>query len=235
MLGVSFTITGMRVFCLHQRGHHLDVFGHPWPTAEPMPRSDMPCGQPKFSSDPRRRPGSSTSGRIAFQAASSQGTMIETIIARSGQSRFTCLISRRVHLQRAVGDQLDVVSPRSRPVPRPRSRRSAGRSRSRSAARPRPAFLRTPRPPQPALEGSATTLYSLVGRRRRGEPEGVGRLDAHELEWKDRPWRAPPQVIRSGRQRRPGRPLPPSGGRSRRRRVSSSKSSGWLSTIASAV
>ncbi len=59
-----------------------------------MPRSLMPCGQPKFSSIPSA-PVSSTSGRIAFQAASSQGTISETIMARSGQSRLTALISRR--------------------------------------------------------------------------------------------------------------------------------------------
>ena len=28
MLGVSLTITGSRLYCLHQRGDHLDVLGH---------------------------------------------------------------------------------------------------------------------------------------------------------------------------------------------------------------
>ena len=64
------------------------------PTAEPMPRSLIPCGQPKLSSTPSA-PVSSTSGRIDFHDASSQGTISDTTIARSGQSRLTALISRR--------------------------------------------------------------------------------------------------------------------------------------------
>ena len=82
MLGVSFTITGMRVFALHQRAT-ISMYSGTWPTAEPMPRSLMPCGQPKLSSTPSA-PVSSTGGRIVFQLASSQGTMSETTIARSG-------------------------------------------------------------------------------------------------------------------------------------------------------
>ena len=81
-LGVSLTMTGIRVCCLHQRAT-ISTYSGTCPTAEPMPRSDMPCGQPKLSSIPSA-PVSSTSGRIFCQAASSQGTMSETIIARSG-------------------------------------------------------------------------------------------------------------------------------------------------------
>jgi len=33
---------------------------------------------------------------MAFQAASSHGTISETTMARSGQSRLTCLISRKL-------------------------------------------------------------------------------------------------------------------------------------------
>ena len=66
MLGVSLTITGMRVYCLHQRAT-ISMYSGTWPTAAPMPRSLMPCGQPKLSSMPSA-PVSSTSGRIAFQA-----------------------------------------------------------------------------------------------------------------------------------------------------------------------
>jgi len=82
MFGVSLTITGMRVFCLHQRVT-ISIYSGTWPTAEPMPRSAMPCGQPKFSSIPSA-PVSSTSGRIAFQASSWQGTIRLTTSARSG-------------------------------------------------------------------------------------------------------------------------------------------------------
>ena len=51
MLGVSFTMTGMRVCALHQRAT-ISTYSGTWPTAEPMPRSLMPCGQPKLSSTP---------------------------------------------------------------------------------------------------------------------------------------------------------------------------------------
>ncbi len=70
------------------------MYSGTWPTAAPMPRSLMPCGQPKFSSMPSA-PVSSTIGRMRFQLSSTQGTMIETIIARSGQVRFTRRISSR--------------------------------------------------------------------------------------------------------------------------------------------
>ena len=91
MLGVSFTITGMREYCLHQRVT-ISMYSGTWPTAAPMPRSLMPCGQPKLSSMPSQ-PVSSTRGRMAFQLSSVHGTMMDTIIARSGHSRFTFLIS----------------------------------------------------------------------------------------------------------------------------------------------
>ena len=91
MFGVSFTMTGMRECVLHQRVT-ISTYSGTWPTAAPMPRSDMPCGQPKLSSMPSA-PVASTRGRIRFQASSSQGTMSETTMARSGQRRFISVIS----------------------------------------------------------------------------------------------------------------------------------------------
>ena len=82
MLGVSFTMQGIRVFCFTQRVT-ISMYSGTCPTADPMPRSDMPCGQPKLSSTPSA-PVSSTSGRIAFHASSSQGTISDTTMARSG-------------------------------------------------------------------------------------------------------------------------------------------------------
>ena len=70
------------------------MYSGTWPTAEPMPRSLMPCGQPKFSSNPSA-PVSSTCVRIVCQLSSSQGTIRLTTIAWFGQSRLTALISRR--------------------------------------------------------------------------------------------------------------------------------------------
>jgi hypothetical protein len=82
MLGVSLTITGIRVVCLHQRVT-ISMYSGTWPTAAPIPRSDMPWGQPKFSSMPSA-PVASTWGRMPFQQSSSQGTISETMTARSG-------------------------------------------------------------------------------------------------------------------------------------------------------
>ena len=93
MLGVSLTMTGIRVWILHQRVT-ISIYSGTCPTAAPMPRSDMPCGQPKFSSTPSA-PVSSTRCRMSFHDASSQGTMSEMTMARSGQSRFTWRISSR--------------------------------------------------------------------------------------------------------------------------------------------
>ena len=45
MLGVSLTMTGMRQTSVTQRVICSQYSGT-WPTAEPMPRSLMPCGQP---------------------------------------------------------------------------------------------------------------------------------------------------------------------------------------------
>jgi hypothetical protein len=45
MLGVSFMMTGMVAASITQRVMRSQYSGT-WPTAEPMPRSLMPCGQP---------------------------------------------------------------------------------------------------------------------------------------------------------------------------------------------
>ena len=94
MLGVSLTITGSEQWVLHQRVT-ISTYSGTWPTAAPMPRSGMPWGQPKFSSMPSA-PVASTSGRMYFHDSSTQGTISDTISARSGQSFFTWAISRRL-------------------------------------------------------------------------------------------------------------------------------------------
>ena len=94
MLGVSLTITGSLEYCLHQ-AVTISMYSGTWPTAAPMPRSLMPCGQPKLSSMPSA-PVSATRGSMAFQDCSSQGTISETTIARSGQSRLTWAISLKL-------------------------------------------------------------------------------------------------------------------------------------------
>jgi hypothetical protein len=51
MFGVSLTMTGISAASMTQPTMASITSGF-WPTAEPMPRSHMPCGQPKFSSTP---------------------------------------------------------------------------------------------------------------------------------------------------------------------------------------
>ncbi len=94
MLGVSLTITGIAVCALAQRVT-ISMYSGTWPTAAPMPRSDMPCGQPKLSSTPSA-PVASTRFRIASQSGSVHGTISETTTARSGHSRLISAISRRL-------------------------------------------------------------------------------------------------------------------------------------------
>lgn len=93
MLGVSLTMQGSFECCLTQRAT-ISTYSGTCPTAAPMPRSDMPCGQPKLSST-ASAPVSSTCTRMLRQDSSSQGTISETTIARSGHSRLTWRISAR--------------------------------------------------------------------------------------------------------------------------------------------
>ncbi len=92
-LGVSLTSTGSRVASRAHRVISVSTFGS-WPTADPMPRSHMPCGQPKFSSIPSA-PVSSTR-RIRLRQSSRLSSMIETTMAWQGKRRFTSRISRRL-------------------------------------------------------------------------------------------------------------------------------------------
>jgi hypothetical protein len=64
-LGVSFTMQGMREYCFTQRVT-ISIYSGTCPTAEPMPRSAMPCGQPKLSSTPSASV-SSIAFRMSFQ------------------------------------------------------------------------------------------------------------------------------------------------------------------------
>ena len=74
MLGVSLTITGSRVCRLHQ-AVTISTRSGTWPTAEPICRSDMPCGQPKLSSMPSQ-PVAMASSEVA-----PAGTVAETLSA----------------------------------------------------------------------------------------------------------------------------------------------------------
>ena len=117
------------------------------------------------------------------RSASSQGTISETTSARSGQSRLTCLISRRLTSSgRSVISSI-LLKPMSAPVADRGSRRSAGRDVDDR----RILAERLPHHAAPARLEGADDVVGLVGRRRRGEPERVRRSDAGEARAQDQP------------------------------------------------
>jgi hypothetical protein len=73
--GVSLITTGTRATDLH---HSVAcwMYSGTCPTADPMPRSDMPCGQPKLSSS-ASAPVSSIIGTYFAQTSRFIGSMIE--------------------------------------------------------------------------------------------------------------------------------------------------------------
>jgi hypothetical protein len=72
MLGVSFTMTGVFANPTAQRAISSRTLGS-LPTADPMPRSHMPCGQPKFSSRP------SAPASSAFWMISRHSSLVSTM------------------------------------------------------------------------------------------------------------------------------------------------------------
>ena len=94
MLGVSLMMIG---FVAASTAHSviLHVYSGTWPTAEPIPRSLIPCGQPKFSSWPSA-PASSARRTMSCHTSRSLLTISEEMTARSGNRRFTSAISRRL-------------------------------------------------------------------------------------------------------------------------------------------
>ena len=176
MLGVSLTITGMRVCALHQRAT-ISMYSGTWPTAEPMPRSDMPCGQPKFSSTPSHSV-SSTRPRIARQDVFFARHHQRDHEGAIGPGALDLLDLAQVDLEIAVGDQLDVVD-RDQPAVGPVDR-AVARAGDVDDRRARLAE-RLPHHAAPAGAEGALDIDLAVGRRRRSEPERVGRLDADEI------------------------------------------------------
>ena len=76
MLGVSFTITGMRVYCFAPAGDHLDIFGH-----LPDGGAHAALAHPVRAAEIQLDPISARSPQPAagsLPAASSQGTISET-------------------------------------------------------------------------------------------------------------------------------------------------------------
>jgi hypothetical protein len=92
MLGVSLTMTGISAASMTQPTMVSITSGF-WPTAEPMPRSHMPCGQPKFSSTPSAPV---SADRLSMSCQFSRVSVIsEAMTARSGQRCLHSAISRK--------------------------------------------------------------------------------------------------------------------------------------------
>ncbi len=91
---------GMRVCCLHQRVTISIYFRH-LPTAAPMPRSLMPCGQPKFQLDAIGL-GFLDSGENVLPAVFRTGHHQRDGPARGLSSQLHLLDLLQVHLQRSI-------------------------------------------------------------------------------------------------------------------------------------
>ncbi len=92
VFGVNLTRTGVRATSLTQRVISVMSFGS-WPIVEPMPRSHIPCGQPKLSSSPSQ-PEPSTL-RTSVCQSRRVSAMSETTITCFGKRCLTSRISRR--------------------------------------------------------------------------------------------------------------------------------------------
>src|SRR5258706_478433 len=93
MLGVSLMSTGMVEYSTAQPATVFSTSGSD-PTAEPMPRSHMPCGQPKLSSRPSQPV--SIEALMMSRQSSCDSTINETMTACFGNLRLTSRISRRL-------------------------------------------------------------------------------------------------------------------------------------------
>ena len=175
MLGVSFTITGMRVVRLAPAGDHLDVFRH------------LADG------------GAHAALAHAVRAAEVELDAVGAGLLDRGQDRLPARLVAGDHerddhravgvvalddldlaevgLQRPVGDELDVVEAEEPAVGAPD--RAVARAVDVDDVRVEAEGL--PDHPAPAgLEGAADVVF-LVGRRGGGEPEGVRGLDPDEI------------------------------------------------------
>ncbi len=176
MFGVSLVITGMRDVLLAPAHHHLDIFGH---LADRRAHAALAHAvrAAEIELDPVRL------GLLDQRQDRLPAVLVARHHDRDHQRPvrpvlLDLLDLLQVHLQRPVGDQFDVVEAEQPPV----------RAPDRAVARPvdidhRRAFLaqRLPHHAAPAgLEG-ALDIVRLVGRRRRRQPERIGRPDPDEV------------------------------------------------------
>ena len=176
MLGVSLTITGMRVCALHQRAT-ISTYSGTWPTAEPMPRSRHAVRAAEIELD-----------AVAFGLLDAGEDRLPRLLVAGhhqrddqravGPGALDLLDLLQIDLEVAVGDELDVVE-RDQPPVGPVDRAVA---RARHVDDRRPGLAeRLPHHAAPAGAEGALDIDLAVGRRGGGEPERIGRLDAEEV------------------------------------------------------
>ena len=115
-LGVSLTRTGTAVFSIT---HSVIIWTYSgtWPTAAPMPRSLIPCGQPKLSSMPSA-PVSLTRLTMSYQVWALDSTISETTTAWLGYRFLTSATSARLaSIERSlISSMLDRPTMRRPPI-----------------------------------------------------------------------------------------------------------------------
>ena len=146
-----------------------------------MLRSHMPCGQPKFSSMPSQPVSSTAAGCVPALLVQRHHQADHHRAIRPVALDLFDLVE--VHLQRPVGDQLDIVEARHALC-----RCSRQRAVAADDIDDRRVFAeRLPHHAAPARLERAHHVVRLVGRRRGGEPERVGRRGCRRSACADRP------------------------------------------------
>ncbi len=140
-----------------------------------MPRSLMPCGQPKLSSMPSA-PASWVFLVISCQASRVDSTISDTKSARSGYAFLTRAISFEVDLERPIGDQFDIIETHHL------SAVVIDGAVARRDVDDRLVGERLPDGASPAGVEGAANLVLGVGRRAGRQPEGVRRLHSAEFD-----------------------------------------------------
>ena len=172
MLGVSFTSTGVRATSL-THSVIMQAYSGTWPTAEPMPRSLMPWGQPKLSSRPSA-PASSERLTMSCQASRFESTIRDAITAWCGIALLDFGDLAQVGVDGAVADELDVVEAHHAlavPIDRGVARGDVDDGVADGL----------PHGAAPAGIEGAHHLLAAVGGRAGGQPEGIGAANAGEI------------------------------------------------------
>src|SRR5436190_15082625 len=154
-LGVSLVMTGI-VAASITHSTTMQAISGSCPTAAPMPRSVIPCGQPKFNSMPCA-PVSSTFFMSSCQLFLSLSAISETIMARSGNNFTHSAISSRL---RSNGRSL-INSILLKPITRPPLKSTAEYLDETFFICEPNVFQTTP--PQPASNALNTLYFLSVG------------------------------------------------------------------------